>query len=198
MNTSSATTPTPPQNRSDRKLSSSTRKSDYLRLQTASDREAIAKFFVERLTERFITPIESIPASSKHGFAVMALSCLLVETLESFWLGREKTPKYQGAPTFRQFFTRIACFHELIPQAEQFYEHIRCGILHQGETTGKWTVVRNGPLFDPAGPTINATKFHRGLKQEIKDYAALLSAEPWDGERWENFRAKMKFICDKS
>jgi len=173
-------------------LSLKVRRSQYLGFERASDREAIADFFSKRFTERFVAPIEKEP---KHGFTTMAVSCLLIETLESFWSGWPSTHG-RSELAFCRFFSRSPRFHLLLGHVPEFYGHVRCGILHQAETTGGWTIMRTGELFDPAGLTINATKFHRALQLEIQDYASLLRAQPWDCERWVLFRKKMKAICD--
>jgi hypothetical protein len=175
-------------------LSSSTRRSRYLSLEANRDREAIADFFTERFTERYIMPIEATPKTAKHGFTIMAVSCLLIETLEAFWRGWPTTER-QSQLAFCQFFSRSPKFHALLGHVPEFYKHVRCGILHQSETTGGWTILRRGNLFDAASLTLNATKFHRELQREITDYATLLRTEPWDSERWAAFRKKMSSIC---
>jgi hypothetical protein len=180
-------------------LSFSTRKSRYLSLEAAEDRDAIAQFFVERFTERFVRPMESPPCKDKderkHGFAIMAISCLLIETLESFWQGWETT-KRKSERAFCQFFSRSKHLQVLRSHGQSFFVNIRCGILHQAETTGGWHIQRRGKLFDEPTLTLNATVFHRKLQREIEDYAVLLRSESWDSERWLNFRKKMKAICD--
>lgn len=179
---------------SDPLFSSSTRRSRYLKLEAGRDRDAIGGFFIERFTERFVTPVESTPVVAKHGFTMMALSCLLIETLESFWSGWPTTDG-RSQLAFCQFFSRTSRFHSLLGHVPGFYKHVRCGILHQAETTGGWRIRRQGPLFDPVALTINATAFHRELQREILNYGSLLRTEPWDGERWVLFRKKMKAIC---
>ena len=72
---------------SEPRLSKSTTRTRYREMETAKNRTGIADFIRERLTERFIDPVDSTPREQKHGFTTMALSCLLVETLESFWHG---------------------------------------------------------------------------------------------------------------
>lgn len=176
-------------------LSLSTRKSRYLTLEAAKNQNAIAEFFVERFTERFVAPIEMLPSKAKHGFTIMAISCLLIETLESFWQGWP-TSVGKSQQAFRQFFTRSSHFQELSNHGPSFYKHVRCGILHQAETTGGWHIQRKGTLFDEATLTLNATVFHRKLQRDIEDYAALLRSESWDSERWLNFRKKMKAVCN--
>jgi hypothetical protein len=180
---------------SDPKLSSRTRRSRYQTLEDNRNCDAIAEFFVERFFERYVTPIESTPNKHKHGFTIMAVSCLLIETLESFWCGWPTTDG-KSPLAFCQFFFRAPRFHALLGHVPDFYKHVRCGILHQAETTGGWTIKRDGNLFDPSGPTLNATKFHRELQKEIKDYANLLRTESWESERWRKFRKKMHAICN--
>ncbi|RKX52190.1 MAG: hypothetical protein DRP30_06595 [Thermotoga sp.] len=46
------------------------------------DKNGIAKFIKERFTERYISPVKD--GKQKSGFAIMALSCLMIEALESF------------------------------------------------------------------------------------------------------------------
>lgn len=175
-------------------LSSSVRITDYRKLEGKKDRNAIADFFRERFRERYIIPIKATPVASKNGFAIMAICCLSIEAVESFWNGWEHSDG-RSQLAFCQFFSRCSRFHAFLGRTPDFYKHIRCGILHQAETTGGWTILRSGPLFDPKGPTINATKFHTILSDEIDDFASLLKQEDWTSERWKNFRKKMNAMC---
>jgi len=176
-------------------LSKDIRVSDYKRLEEKRDRNAIATFVRNRFRERYIAPIDATPSDAKSGFSIMAICCLSIEALESFWNGWEET-NGKSQLAFCQFISRCPRFHALLGRVPDFYRHIRCGILHQAETTGGWTVLRKGPVFDPKGPTINATEFHKALSAEINDYAKLLRTEAWESERWQKFRKKMKAVCD--
>jgi len=51
----------------------------YQALEASSppNKDEIAKFFVERFTKRYITPVNSAPRTKKHGFCTMAVSCLV-------------------------------------------------------------------------------------------------------------------------
>ena len=168
----------------------------YKKLETAQNKAEIANFFVERFTERYISPINSTASTQKSGFCTMAVSCLLIEALESFWSGWPDTD-HKGPLPFCQFFSRCQRFHSLIGYAPAFYKHVRCGILHQAETTGGWTIDRHRdtPLFDPTGPRVNATKFHKALSLEIIDHANLLKVKDWNSGHWLKFRKKMKAVC---
>ncbi len=68
----------------------------------------------------------------------MAISCLMIGALESFWQGWADA-RQRSREAFRSFFQRCAgqgleldIFTKL---ADDFYEGVRCGILHQAETT---------------------------------------------------------------
>ncbi|HEX2854300.1 MAG TPA: hypothetical protein VHO24_13775 [Opitutaceae bacterium] len=179
---------------SEPRLSKSTTRTRYREMETAKNRTGIADFIRERLTERFIDPVESTPREQKHGFTTMALSCLLVETLESFWHGWPDS-KGKSQEAFEKFLNRAGPFREFAPHAKKFFYGVRCGLLHQGETTRGWRVVRNGPLFAEKTLTINATVFHRRLGHEINAYAEMLRTLDWEAKRWKKFRDKMDAIC---
>ena len=102
----------------------------YKKLETAGERRALGLFIVERFNERYFRPIEDSP--SKHGFAVLAIACLVVETLESFYQGRADT-RNVGAQMFRDFFARDTELKVFGGGNDWFYKDIRCGILHQSE-----------------------------------------------------------------
>jgi hypothetical protein len=156
----------------------------------------IAKFFKERFTERYVTPINSVtdPTTQKHGFCTMAVSCLMIEALESFWRGWPDT-RNKSELAFCEFFQRtpsLSVFQGFVPE---FFKNVRCGILHQGETTGGWLINRLGPLFESNSLSIDATKFHAVIEDSLKAHADLLATEDWNSDRWINFRRKMKQVC---
>lgn len=125
------------------------------------------------------------------GFAIMALCCLLIETLQSF----RETPQSSGpvvgpcsypngpcirpqAPTkelFKKFLRMPAFrgeFHEKI--AGDFVDGIRHGIMHEAETRG-WVIRRDEPegrILEPRGHgyALNRTEFCRALKTEFENY----------------------------
>jgi hypothetical protein len=173
------------------KLSKSCTVARYLSLQGAKDREAIADFVVERFEERYLDPVEANP-KTKNGFTIMAVSCLMIESLESFRHGWKDT-RSKSELAFCSFFSHWDVFSEFRPVSGEFYKHVRCGILHQAETNGGWRIIRNGPIR--AGTTINATKFSASLRHVLKSYASSLRTEDWESESWQNFRNKMRAIC---
>jgi len=83
-------------------------------------------------------------------------------------------------------------------ESRQLAENVRCGILHQGETTGGWLVERNGRLFD-GQKRINAKLFHDKLALAIDDYVAELERPRARSKVRPNFDKKMKAViknCD--
>lgn len=68
------------------------------------------------------------------GFSVMALDCLLIETLQQFKKGESDTPRGCGEKYYVEFLTDTS-FNEYFSEdmAKKFYKHIRNGILHQTE-----------------------------------------------------------------
>lgn len=156
-------------------------------------RGKIAEFFRERVRERYIEPVLALEADKKNGFSIMALSCLLIETYETFRQGWPSSDK-KSAPAFCHFFDREDLFRVFRGHAQQFYKNVRCGILHQGETTGGWQITREDgePLFDPSTQTVHATKFHMQLARVIDQYRDLLNANSLVSEVWKHFTTKMK------
>jgi hypothetical protein len=157
----------------------------------------IAQFIHDRFTERYIAPLQpKMPKSLRNGFCTMAVSCLMIEALESFWQGLPNT-KSKGASrgAFASFFDRSDNLKELRPYAGEFYTHVRCGILHQAETTGGWKIRRRGVLFHSNTLTLNAARFHDELGRCLDTYRSALEREPLDSPLWIAFKTKMKAIC---
>lgn len=164
-------------------------------------RSKLAAFIRQRMRERYVHPIEMLGPDEKNGFSIMALSCLLIESLQTF---REGWPNSEGksAQAFCYFLDREPAFSAFRGHMRGFYEHVRCGILHQGETTGGWTITRKtgAPLFDANSLRINATEFHSLLAKVIDDYADELRTMPLTSDVWLRFKKKLKATiknCDR-
>jgi len=172
----------------------------YKELVSKQDKEEIAQFVFERFHERYIAPLKSIPKKKKNGFCIMANCCLMIEALESFYQGWEDTSG-RSREAFKNFFERVEEFRDLKDCSSEFYKHIRCGILHQAETTGGWRIIRKGPLFDSNNLTINATAFLNGLEKYLNNYSDNLRSSKRNDEIWKNLRKKMDIViknCERS
>lgn len=130
----------------------------------------------------------------------MANCCLLIETIESFKQGIGDTSG-NSKKMFVDFFKSETNFKLFEKKTDLFYSKVRCGILHQGETTGGWILLRKGKqLFDSENLKISPKKFLDEIEISLKKYKSLLENEDWDSEIWDNFRRKMRIIiknCQK-
>ncbi len=155
------------------------------------NRAGIADAMRARFTDRYIAPVKSAP---RHGFTMMAVSCLMIEALESFRQGWPTSEK-QSKAAFCFFFDASDPLKDFRGHAQAFYSHVRCGILHQAETTGGWRIRRDSsPLFDPATLTVNADRFLEALEQVLGDFCDGLKTAAWEGAEWKKVRDKMNAI----
>lgn len=159
------------------------------------DRPKVAKFIKCRLSSRYLEPFEKQDKSTKSGFAMMACYCLFMETLQAFREGKEQTKRKQNDCAFCHFFRNetekpLGVFENI---AKDFYKSVRCGLLHQGETSCGWKIRRDGDLFNTETKTINANKFGGALKEVLERYVECLKT---DDALFENAKKKIKFIIN--
>jgi len=188
--------------------------------------------FERRMRERFFSSIDALfaadtkpdmsPSSANHcipGFAIMALCCLLIDTLQGF---REKpTPigasadscGYPGGPcikpppgTAEQFktFLRRPAFGDTFKDeacAREFVNGVRNGILHEAETR-KWIIWRDEPTGRIVEEeqdvfALNRTLFYRAVKEEFESYVQELRV-PSNSELRKRFKKKMNDIVNET
>ena len=155
------------------------------------DRSAIAEAIRARFLDRYIEPVRA----KRRGFTIMAVSCLMIEALESFRQGWETSEGKKSKAAFCFFFDAFEQFKDLRGHAQAFYKHVRCGILHQAETTGGWRIRRDAsPVFDSTAITINADRFLDALKDVLDTFCDGLKTAAWDSPEWKNVRSKMNAI----
>lgn len=172
--------------------------SDYNKLIKGKDREELSNFIFNRLFSRYIKPYRfnnsEYQEQYKNGFSIMANLCLLIETLQSFKNGWGDSDR-RSKKAFKQFFKNDSNFTELNQKAASIYKNIRCGILHQGETTGGWKITRKGlNFYDNSTHTLDAVIFADRMEKSLKDFRESLRTSDWDSEVWDNFRTKMRKI----
>ncbi len=177
----------------DTKLCSDCTVGQYREYKKKREQKNIADLIQRRFTERYIEPFEN--NRSKHGFSMMAVACLMIEALFCFLRGRKKTGE-AGGVVFGTFFAESVYLKEFAGHGAEFYNNVRCGILHQGETYNGWLIERKGALFDSSSNTINATKFHAALKKELAAYTDRLRKDPFPGVLWRAAIRKLDHICD--
>lgn len=117
-------------------------------------------YFLARLQDRYIKPIETIKNNGTYrgeGFAIMTIICSIVEFLETTHEGltyrftRKNDPSLsiyeysRSEEVFVNFLSKRIPFKESFTDdlAHDFYKNIRCGLLHEARTKGKWTIWGN-------------------------------------------------------
>jgi hypothetical protein len=179
-------------------------------------KKPIIDFIHHRLNRRYIQPLLHIQKGYKSGFLMMAASCLLIEALQSFYEGKNNTRgRGISEKSFIDFFKRnkkffqgfAGCFPmEVVVNNKgkrietcTFYKNIRCGLLHQAETTGGYSIVRDEtPLFcsDKNRKSINADKFVEKLKCCLDEYIKNLHESEISNAPWPMALKKIGHICD--
>jgi len=158
--------------------------------------------FEDRYRGRFLDIVNMINCRNGAGFAVMALDCLLIETLQQFREGVEETPWKQSGKYFQRFLTQTsfkAHFNDDL--ANDFFKQFRCGILHQAEVkkSSKIQIKDEIPLISrdgKGGVIINRRKFHEMMERVFQEYVdALRKTDPPNQLLRDNFQKKMNAIC---
>ena len=182
--------------------------------------------FARRIRERFLSCIEALEKADSRsdieveagapadcstlpddkgaqivvpGFAIMALCCLLIETLQSFREARGAEP---SRDTFGRFL-RLPAFggefdDDLV--VRDFVRGIRDGIVHDAETRG-WVIWREEPvgrILEPHrdGYALNRTAFYGALKTEFEKYLQELR-DPAKEDLRKHFLKKMNDIVEE-
>jgi len=170
-------------------------------------------YYYDRLKTRYLDPIDAVRElnlSKGEGFAIVAIQCSLVEFLESCFQGinyryKNPTPPHEysnSGDVFVSFLTKRPPFNGTFTDgtlARDFYEAVRCGVLHEARTKGTWLihaksgssliVDRNGP----DGPILYRDDFQEGIRTFIKNYRA---AVPKESPLQQAFIRKFEHLCN--
>lgn len=184
-------------------ISPNHKKDEYrsLNLSLSSDPttwETALDIFEDRIAGRFVNQITTLSNNiNSNGFAIMALNCLLIETLLQFKLGTDETPSY-NRDHYANFLTSEFPFvFDSQRKARRFYSDIRCGILHSAQTKDKSRLtcdthyvinLRNG-IF-----SVSVYEFSIMLQQYLAGYIQKLR-NPSEIVLRQNFIAKMDLVC---
>lgn len=152
----------------------------------------IIELIAHRFKNRYLKHVSSIDS----GFLIMAVSCLIIETIQSFREGEEDTNGI-GKRMFKNFFGYNQEFFPGFSEiSDEFYKNIRCGILHQSETTNAWRILRIGKIVDNQAFTINANLFLKSLEKAADKYLEELAASEFNSLIWVNAFLKLHDICE--
>jgi hypothetical protein len=123
----------------------------------ASWKAAFEDYFHQRLSLRYLEPIKVLQEHGTfrgEGFSIVAIQCSLIEFLESTVQGLSYRYPPRGAPApgpheysssseiFVAFLTQRQPFAKYFNEgvARDFYEGVRCGLLHEARTKGGWAI----------------------------------------------------------
>jgi hypothetical protein len=175
--------------------------------------KAFADYFYPRLSLRYLDPIRVLQENGTfqgEGFSIVAIQCTLIEFLESTVQGRSYRCRRSGkqgiglheysnsSDLFVRFLSARKPFDQSFDRqlAREFYENVRCGLLHEARTKGGWTIWAKSPfgsLVSAANKTVYRDNFHAGLLELINWYKqALVSDVPLQ----EAFIRKFDSLCE--
>ena len=141
-----------------------------------------------------------------EGFSIVAIQCSLIEFLEStlqgkgYVHGRVTNPQheysksgamFQAFLVNRPFFSRE--FNRVL--ANDFYESVRCGVLHEARTRNGWTISaksKNGTIVEPNQKIVYRDDFQSALLDFVEWYKRELSAQR---DLQEAFIRKFNSLC---
>ena len=157
-----------------------------------------------RIEKRFfaaVAPLERVPYA---GFAVLALDCLLIETIQAFRTGKSTRTSTESRTAHAAFLTTALEFQRYfsIERANDFYTNVRNGLLHDGETRKGWLVKSNSKyaLVDPQLGDffiVNRDKFHKALVKEFGRYLKELR-DPDQNALRKNLVSALDGLCKRS
>lgn len=174
-----------------------------------------ADIVYDRIHGRYLAQIETLESHLDReiweysGFLIIGIDCMVIETLNQFYLGISDTNQiYRGRnwKSFRDFFQRSQFFNQYFNNntAFIFYDHVRNGLVHQAQTK-KDTLInfRENEMIKEVNPSnlddgivVNRRIFHKALVNEFNSYIDNLKT---DNTRFDPLRQKcidkMNTIC---
>ena len=135
----------------------------------------------DRIRGRWLDAGDLLVGESHSGFAILALDCIVLESLWGFMNGKA-VPQRHAQLVYRDILTGPR-FGWTAGQSEAFRKFVRNGVIHDAETRRGWLVGKTTPSSvtpqrDKAGGyKLNRTKFHYALKGTFEDWIARLRAD---------------------
>jgi len=151
----------------------------------------------DRIEGRWLRWVDEIAPFRFSGFAVLALDCIVLESLWGFMNGKS-LPKGQERDVYRNIL-KGSRFGWTDKQCDDFREFVRNGLMHDAETRKGWRVEKSIPRYSiidqskHGGYRINRTMFHEALKAAVADWIKELRRGQ-DSDLRENMRHRMDQI----
>ena len=177
-------------------------KSDYTKIKLTInspdiDFQTAVSIFQDRIQERFMEQIHQLSYDYEtNSFAIMALECLLIETLGQFVSGKDNNNNC-SAYEYQSFLKNQLNFTP--ENAKNFYQHIRCGILHQAQTNAQSALVAYGYdviFYEDELFIVSVDLFCKKIDDYFYAYCNKLLDKHNTNLRI-NFIKKMDFICNR-
>ena len=161
------------------------------------DFQKAVAIFQDRINGRFLQQINQLRENClDNGFAIMALECLLIESLSQFVTGKDDNKNCSAVEYKRFLITQL----RFTPKdAGKFYSCIRCGILHQAQTKDYSALVPDGDraIFYVDGFfMVNVKEFSLMIDRYVDYYCHSLLDDRNTYLRL-NFIKKMDYICNR-
>lgn len=156
-------------------------------------RSAFNEFFMPRLNLRYLEPIKILQKNDTYqgvGFSILAIQCTLIEFLESTARGMNYRFLVKGQPLnqyeysssrgiFVDFLSKRQPFSKTFDaaSAHDFYENVRCGLLHEARTKGGWIIkaeLQNDVVADVQNRIVYRNNFQKALLSYIEDYGVTI------------------------
>ena len=173
---------------------------------------AFAEYFHGRLSARYLDPIKVLQDNGTfqgEGFSIAAIQCSLIEFLESTVQGKSYRLLRGGPPLgpheysrsgdmFESFFVNRAPFNTEFnaAMAHDFYEGVRCGLLHEARTKNGWVIwAKHGSrIIDATGAQkiLYRDDFQKALLEFVAWYKSVLIS---DSAIQEAFIRKFDSLC---
>lgn len=170
-------------------------------------------YFRQRLELRYLHPIRLLQEHSTfqgEGFSIVAIQCSLIEFLESTTQGinyrflrrGETLAQYEYASSkniFVEFLSRRLPFSKSFSEqaAFDFYQNVRCGLLHEARTKNGWRIWAedaNRVVADVTRKVVYRDNFQQALLDYIEAYGeALVSSAVLQ----EAFIRKFDSLCQQ-
>lgn len=159
---------------------------------------AFTDYFHGRLSARYLDPVKVLQDNGTfqgEGFSIAAIQCSLIEFLESTVQGKSYRLLRGGPPLgpheysrsgdmFESFLVNRAPFNAEFnaATAHDFYEGVRCGLLHEARTKNGWVIwaEHGSRIIDVTGAqkVLYRDDFQKALHHFIAVYKTALTSDP--------------------
>lgn len=172
---------------------------------------AFEDYFRPRLVLRYLDPIKILQDNGTYqgeGFSIAAIQCTLIEFLEStaqgltyrFHRNSDKLGPFEYSSSKRIFITFLCKrkpFSKIFDEtsALDFYEGVRCGLLHEAQTKNGWKVrakSSDNAIANVKKRVVYRDGFQNGLLEYVESYKADLLS---NGAIQSAFVRKFDSLC---